>query len=257
VGLLVGSFLNVVIYRVPRGMSIVRPPSHCPTCDTELSGLDNVPLLSWLFLRGRCRYCRTPISVRYPIVELLTGVCFGLTALCLQSFSPLPSLVIAIAALIAATAIDLDSLPIPWSVDVAAWVGAGSLVIVAGAIDEISRIGWAALGAVAAGGAVVVAWRAEKTLRRACAVAAAGWASSWLWPPGGLVLAAVALAVAAALAIAARSQRSTVDSAPFGLPPGASSSQDAIGVVRAGALALVMVGGFALLLASAAVGSPL
>ena len=59
-GLLIGSFLNVVIYRVPRGLSVVRPPSHCPHCDTELGALDNLPLVSWLALRGRCRYCGAP-----------------------------------------------------------------------------------------------------------------------------------------------------------------------------------------------------
>ena len=76
-GLLIGSFLNVVIWRVPRGESVVRPPSHCPHCDHRLAPLDNIPLLSWLALRGRCRYCGGPISARYPAVELTTGVLFA------------------------------------------------------------------------------------------------------------------------------------------------------------------------------------
>ncbi|MCU1676347.1 MAG: peptidase domain protein [Frankiales bacterium] len=80
-GLLIGSFLNVVIWRVPRGESVVRPPSHCPGCDTEIKGRDNVPLVSWLLLRGRCRHCQTRISARYPMVELLTAVLFTLVAL--------------------------------------------------------------------------------------------------------------------------------------------------------------------------------
>ena len=72
-GLIVGSFLNVVIYRVPRDLSIVRPGSACPGCGTAISARDNVPVLSWLLLRGRCRTCGEPISGRYPLVEALTG----------------------------------------------------------------------------------------------------------------------------------------------------------------------------------------
>ncbi len=72
-GVIVGSFLNVVIYRVPNGMSIVRPGSACPGCGTPIAPRDNIPVLSWLLLRGRCRACKTPISPRYPLVELLTG----------------------------------------------------------------------------------------------------------------------------------------------------------------------------------------
>jgi leader peptidase (prepilin peptidase)/N-methyltransferase len=72
-GLIVGSFLNVVIHRVPEGRSIVRPPSACPGCGSPIAPRDNIPVLSWLLLRGRCRNCREPISARYPIVELLTS----------------------------------------------------------------------------------------------------------------------------------------------------------------------------------------
>ncbi len=75
-GLVVGSFLNVVIARVPHGQSIVRPGSRCPRCGHVLSWYENVPLLSWLVLRARCRSCKAPISARYPAVELLTGLLF-------------------------------------------------------------------------------------------------------------------------------------------------------------------------------------
>lgn len=74
VGLCVGSFLNVVIYRLPMGQSLVRPGSHCPECGSPVRAYDNVPLLSWLILRGLCRDCGASISSRYFIVELLTGV---------------------------------------------------------------------------------------------------------------------------------------------------------------------------------------
>ncbi|NLY75404.1 MAG: prepilin peptidase [Firmicutes bacterium] len=84
-GLVLGSFLNVLIYRIPRGESIVLPPSHCPSCDHRLGFFDLFPVLSYLGLRGRCRYCKTPISWRYPLVELITG---GLTLLCWIRFGP-------------------------------------------------------------------------------------------------------------------------------------------------------------------------
>ena len=75
-GALIGSFLNVVVYRVPAGRSIVSPPSACGSCGTEIKPYDNIPVVSWLWLRGRCRTCRAPISARYPIVEALTATLF-------------------------------------------------------------------------------------------------------------------------------------------------------------------------------------
>lgn len=75
-GLAVGSFLNVCIYRLPREESLAWPASHCTTCNRSLSWYENIPLGSWLVLRGRCRTCRSPISIRYPIIELITGGLF-------------------------------------------------------------------------------------------------------------------------------------------------------------------------------------
>jgi leader peptidase (prepilin peptidase)/N-methyltransferase len=75
-GTCVGSFLNVVIYRMPLNLSLVYPPSACPKCGHRLAAYDNVPILGWLWLRGKCRYCRNPISPRYPIVEAVTGLLF-------------------------------------------------------------------------------------------------------------------------------------------------------------------------------------
>ncbi len=79
-GLLIGSFLNVVLWRVPRGESIVRPGSHCPKCATPLTPLELVPVFSWIALRGRCRSCGTTISIRYPLIELATALVFALVA---------------------------------------------------------------------------------------------------------------------------------------------------------------------------------
>lgn len=79
-GLLIGSFMNVVIYRLPLNMSIVSPPSACPRCGAGIKGFDNIPIVSWLLLRGKCRGCRTAISVRYPLVELSTALFFGAVA---------------------------------------------------------------------------------------------------------------------------------------------------------------------------------
>lgn len=77
-GAVIGSFLNVCIHRLPRGTSIVWPASACPTCGRALSWFENIPVVSYAFLRGRCRTCRTPISPRYPIVEALTAAMFAL-----------------------------------------------------------------------------------------------------------------------------------------------------------------------------------
>jgi len=84
-GLVVGSFLNVCILRIPAGESIVRPASRCPKCGKPIAPYDNVPVLSWLVLRGRCRNCRAPISVMYPVVEFLSAALF---VACLLAFGP-------------------------------------------------------------------------------------------------------------------------------------------------------------------------
>ncbi|MEO0536601.1 MAG: prepilin peptidase [Cyanobacteria bacterium P01_A01_bin.123] len=75
-GSAIGSFLNVVIYRIPAGLSLLHPPSRCPHCLKRLKAYDNVPVFGWLWLRGRCRFCRQPIALRYPLVEFVTGLLF-------------------------------------------------------------------------------------------------------------------------------------------------------------------------------------
>lgn len=106
-GLVVGSFLNVVIWRVPRGDSIVSPPSACPNCGHRLRPYDNIPLVSWMVLRGRCRDCGAHISIRYPAVELSTALLFGLMA-GIVPLIVLPAFLWLAAAGVALSAIDIE-----------------------------------------------------------------------------------------------------------------------------------------------------
>lgn len=115
-GLVVGSFLNVCIYRLPRSLSIVSPPSACPVCGSWVKPWDNVPLLSYFVLRGKCRSCKEPISLRYPLVELLNGLLY---AAVVRSFGPgwhTPLLFMLVSALIVITFIDMDFQIIPDSI---------------------------------------------------------------------------------------------------------------------------------------------
>jgi len=112
-GLVVGSFLNVVIHRVPQRESVVWPASHCPHCGEPIRPGDNVPLVSYVLLRGRCRNCKEPISARYPAVEATTGLLFGAAAYEFgASLALLPALVLA-SALISLAVIDLEHRLLP------------------------------------------------------------------------------------------------------------------------------------------------
>jgi leader peptidase (prepilin peptidase) / N-methyltransferase len=112
-GLVVGSFLNVVIHRVPLRRSVVWPASHCPVCGEPIRPLDNVPLLSYLLLRGRCRNCKARISARYPLVEALTGALFAAAAYTFGLDLRLLSALVLISVLIALAGIDLEHRLLP------------------------------------------------------------------------------------------------------------------------------------------------
>src|ERR1044071_7454457 len=113
-GALIGSLLNVVIHRVPREESIAFPASHCPSCGTAIRPYDNIPVVSWAILRGRCRSCRAPISARYPAVELLTAVLFALTYVLHSGFTlSLPFDLAFVAALVALVFIDAEHMILP------------------------------------------------------------------------------------------------------------------------------------------------
>lgn len=151
VGLMIGSFLNVVVWRVPRGESIVAPPSACPRCGHRIRARDNVPVLSWLVLRAHCRDCGAPISARYPLVELATGVLFVLVVLRIGWAPELPAYLYLAAIGLALALIDLDTHRLPDPIVLSAYPVLTVLLTVASwAGDD-----WAALLRAVIGGAVL------------------------------------------------------------------------------------------------------
>ena len=154
-GACIGSFLNVCIYRIPAGASIVRPASRCPQCRTTIAAYDNVPILSWLLLAGKCRRCGAPIPIRYPFVELLGGLA---AIACVLMFGPTLhalALFAFIATLVVVTFIDLDHRIIP---DVISLPG---IPIFFAAAFLVPTVTWkaSALGILVGGGSLyAVAW---------------------------------------------------------------------------------------------------
>jgi len=121
-GTMIGSFLNVVIYRIPKGESIVFPSSKCQSCQTPLKWWHNIPLFSWLLLGGKCYFCKEKISVQYPTVELLTGIIFTLLYLKLGLVWYLPFAAASFAALLALVMIDFEYMAVPDNVNFAALI---------------------------------------------------------------------------------------------------------------------------------------
>jgi leader peptidase (prepilin peptidase)/N-methyltransferase len=152
-GAIVGSFLNVVAYRLPRGESLVHPPSACPSCGSPIKPYDNVPVLGWLWLRGRCRACGAPISPKYPIVEALTG---ALCAACVLRFGAdrdvwLPLVFVLL--LVPITLIDLEHHIIPNVLSAIGALAAFALVVAFQTDDLTEHI----IAALAAGGFFLIA----------------------------------------------------------------------------------------------------
>lgn len=162
IGLLVGSFLNVVIGRLPEGESVVRPRSRCPRCKTQIAWYDNIPVVSWLVLRGKCRTCQLPISARYPLVELLMGAIGAASYIQLGLSWQLLTWFPIAAALLAITFLDIDHWWVPDVITYPcmAWAAAGALLP--------DGIGWfqAAIGVLPAGMLWGVAWTFEKVTKR-------------------------------------------------------------------------------------------
>lgn len=156
-GLAVGSFLNVVVHRVPRKESVVKPRSRCPGCENQLAPKDNIPVVSWLILRGKCRNCGEPISPRYPLVELMTAVLFAITALRLGENWALPAFLVVVAGLIAISAVDLERFIVPNRILYPTLFIAAPLLLLAGALeDDWSSVRTAAIGGVLAWGLLLV-----------------------------------------------------------------------------------------------------
>jgi len=149
-GLLVGSFLNVVIARVPAGESVVQPRSRCPRCGSEIAARDNIPVLSWVLLKGKCRHCAEPISVRYPIVELTHA---ALWMVMLWHFGwtwQLPTYLYFASVGLALAVIDLDTKRLPNALTLPSYVALGLLLL----LPAVAEPDWGAyltawLGALA------------------------------------------------------------------------------------------------------------
>lgn len=152
-GLVVGSFLNVVIHRLPQGESLIRPGSRCGSCGTAISARHNIPVLGWLLIRGRCAHCGAPVSVRYPLVELGTGLLFA--ALFwrlwdLGSLSALPAYLYFAAIGVALSMIDLDTRRLPNSITLPSYPVLAVLLTLASAVDgDWWALARAGIGAVA------------------------------------------------------------------------------------------------------------
>jgi leader peptidase (prepilin peptidase)/N-methyltransferase len=148
-GMVTGSFLGVVAHRVPRGRSIVGPRSECPSCGSQIAAYDNIPVISWLLLRGRCRSCDVRIPARYPLVELSVGAAFAATAIVLHDDPAELALgLVFVAVLAAITLTDLERRVIPNAILLAG--GVVGIGIVAG--TDPASFGERAIAAVAAGG---------------------------------------------------------------------------------------------------------
>jgi leader peptidase (prepilin peptidase) / N-methyltransferase len=130
-GLMIGSFLNVVIVRVPAGQSVVSPRSSCPSCGESIRERDNIPVLSWLLLRGRARCCGNPISARYPVVEAVTAVSFAAVAAWVGLSWLLPAMLFLVAISVALTMIDVELRRLPNAIVLPSYPVAAALLTLA------------------------------------------------------------------------------------------------------------------------------
>jgi leader peptidase (prepilin peptidase)/N-methyltransferase len=151
-GLIVGSFLNVVAIRLPRGESLIAPGSHCPNCGTPIKPYDNVPVIGWLLLRARCRSCGTPISARYPIVEALCAVLAVAVVLVKHSAVEIALGLVLIAVLVPIAIIDFEHRVIPNRITLPAAIAA----IVIGLALDPSGVPEQLIAGAAAGGFLLI-----------------------------------------------------------------------------------------------------
>jgi leader peptidase (prepilin peptidase)/N-methyltransferase len=145
-GLLIGSFLNVLVHRLPRGESIVRPGSHCPACGAPVRPFDNVPVLSWVLLGGRCRDCRAPIAIRYPAIELANGLLWMLVFLQARDWAEGVSGALLASACLALLAIDAEFQILPDRITLTGLAAGLALSFVSSTRTPASALLGAALG---------------------------------------------------------------------------------------------------------------
>ena len=153
-GAIVGSFLNVVAYRLPRGESLSHPPSHCPNCGAPVKPYDNIPVLSWLLLRGRCRSCKEPISIRYPLVEAGTALLCALVVIVKGADEDAVIGIVLVLLLVPVTLIDLDHHLIPNKITYPGFVLGVALI----AVLDTDSLGEHLIASAAAGGFLFLAW---------------------------------------------------------------------------------------------------
>lgn len=149
-GLAVGSFLNVIAHRVPLGKSVLSPPSACPGCGTPITPRDNIPLLGWVLLRGRCRSCAMRIPVRYPLLELAGGVLWVGTFLIVGLSWILPAYLWFVSVTLVLFATDLEHHRLPNRIVFVGFVG-GLTLLTAGAMaagEPVARLGWSGVAGV-------------------------------------------------------------------------------------------------------------
>jgi prepilin signal peptidase PulO-like enzyme (type II secretory pathway) len=201
VGLFVGSFVNVVVYRAPRGLSVAAPRSFCPTCNRQLSWWENIPVASWVVLRARCRTCHQSISARYPTVELITAFSFGLVTWGWHGTATAVGYCGLAATMISIACIEYGGLRSPLSV---AAVGSGAseaAILVASGILQHWRIGVGSIVGLAVG---VLAYALLRTLDPDCAEplghgrSALLVAGAWI---GGLAAVPIAAGIATGIAV--------------------------------------------------------
>jgi leader peptidase (prepilin peptidase)/N-methyltransferase len=158
-GLVIGSFLNVLIHRLPRGESVAFPGSHCPACGAPIRPYDNVPVLSWLLLRGRCRECRAPISVRYPAIELANALLWVAAFLRAPGWADFASGAFLCSACLALLVIDAEFRILPDKITLTGIAVGLALSFFSRSRTPLSAVAGAALGA---GGLFLLAWLWEK-----------------------------------------------------------------------------------------------
>ncbi len=214
-GTILGSFLNVVIYRLPRGLSIVRPASRCPHCGAAIRPVDNIPLLSFLILRGRCRVCRAPIGWRYPAVETAAGILLAALWLRFAQSGAWTALVagsVFSLALLAVFFIDLDHQIVPNAITYPGLVVGLLLAIPQGVL--VSSV----IAAAAAGGFFLIVAMASRGGMGGGDIKLAAMMGAFLsWPAIALaLLVAFVLGAAAGVLLIAAKKRSRKDPIPFG-----------------------------------------